>query len=257
MSRRAKLFAVSTAHLDTQWNWTIVDTIRDCIKNTMDYNFPLFRKYPLYQFNFEGAFRYQLMKEYYPAKFSQVKKLVREGRWHPVGSAWDAMDVNVPSGEALMRQILIGNNWFEQEFGVVSKDIFLPDCFGFRASLPSIEAHMGLMGFSTQKLVWGAGTPLLAPDGKVLPPMPKSELPRLDLGRWIGPDGKGVFVSLLEGNYTYNFDDHNDERPIKTRGEIADAIAHNEKYSGVARRSMYYGVGDYGGAPSDGSPQTS
>ncbi len=253
MSKKAKFFAVSNAHLDTQWNWTIVDTIRDCIKNTMDYNFPLFRKYPFYEFNFEGAFRYKLMQEYYPAKYKQVKKYVKEGRWHPVGAAWDAMDVNVPSGEALMRQILIGNNWFEQEFGVISKDIFLPDCFGFRASLPSIEAHMGLMGFSTQKLAWGAGAPLLAPDGRVLPPVPNSELPRLDLGRWIGPDGKGVFVSLQGGNYTYNFDNHNDERPIQTRREIAEAIAHNEKYSGVARRMMYYGTGDYGGAPSDGS----
>ena len=253
MSKKAKFFAVSNAHLDTQWNWTIVDTIRDCVKNTMDYNFPLFRKYPAYKFNFEGAFRYKLMKEYYPAKYKQVKKYVREGKWNPVGSAWDSMDVNVPSGEALMRQILLGNNWFEKEFGVVSKDIFLPDCFGFRASLPSIEAHMGLIGFSTQKLVWGAGAPLLAPDGKVLPPMPKSDLPRLDLGRWVGPDGKGVFVSLLEGNYTYNFDNHNDERPIKEREEIKKAIEHNEKYSGVARRSMYYGTGDYGGSPSDGS----
>ena len=251
--KKAKLFAVSNAHLDTQWNWTIVDTIRDCIKNTLDYNFPLFRKYPFYEFNFEGAFRYKLMKEYYPAKYKQVKKYVKEGRWHPVGAAWDAMDVNVPSGEALMRQILIGNNWFEKEFGVISKDIFLPDCFGFRASLPSIEAHMGLMGFSTQKLAWGAGAPLLAPDGRVLPPMPDSELPRLDLGRWIGPDGKGVFVSLQGGNYTYNFDNHNDERPIKERSELAEAIAHNETYSGVARRMMYYGTGDYGGAPSDGS----
>ena len=246
MSKKGKFYAVSNAHLDTQWNWTIVDTIRDCIKNTMDYNFPLFRKYPFYEFNFEGAFRYKLMKEYYPAKFKQVKKFVKEGRWHLVGAAWDAMDVNVPSGEALMRQILIGNNWFEKEFGVISKDIFLPDCFGFRASLPSIEAHMGLIGFSTQKLAWGAGAPLLAPDGKVLPPLPDSELPRLDLGRWIGPDGKGVFVSLLGGNYTYNFDSHNDERPIKARREIAEAIDHNEKYSGVARRMMYYGTGDSG-----------
>ena len=252
MSKKAKFFAVSNAHLDTQWNWTVVDTIRDSLKNTLDYNFKLFKKYPSYQMNFEGAFRYKLMKEYYPKKYKELQKYVKAGRWNVVGSAWDAMDVNVPSGEALMRQILIGNNYFEKDFGKVSEDIFLPDCFGFRASLPSIEAHMGLIGFSTQKLVWGAGAPLIAPDGKILPPMPKSDLPRLDLGRWIGPDGKGVFVSLLEGNYTYNFDSHGDSRPITEREEIKKAIEHNKKYSGVARRSMYYGTGDYGGAPSDG-----
>ena len=136
--KKGKLFVVSNAHLDTQWNWTVVDTIRDCVKNTMDYNFALFKKYPSYVMNFEGAFRYKLMKEYYPEKYKKVKKYVAEGRWNPVGAAWDAMDVNVPSGEALMRQVLYGNNFFEDEFGKISEDIFLPDCFGFRASLPSI-----------------------------------------------------------------------------------------------------------------------
>ena len=254
--QRGRLYAVSNAHLDTQWNWTVEDSIRDSLKNTLDYNFKLFEKYPSYVFNFEGAFRYKLMKEYYPRKYARMKKYVKEGRWNPVGAAWDAMDVNVPSGESLIRQILLGNNYFEKEFGKLSKDIFLPDCFGFRASLPSIEAHMGLIGFSTQKLVWGAGSPLLSPDGKVLPPMPKSMLPRLDLGRWIGPDGKGVFVSLLEGNYTYNFDGSRgkkDDRPIEEREEIKDAIEHNRKYSGVPYRSMYYGTGDYGGSCTDGS----
>lgn len=62
-----------TEDLDTQWNWTIVDTIRDCIKNTMDYNFPLFRKYPFYAFNFEGAFRYKLMKEYYTSRSPSLR----------------------------------------------------------------------------------------------------------------------------------------------------------------------------------------
>ncbi len=247
-TKNGKLYAVSNAHLDTQWNWTIVDTIRDCIKNTMEYNFELFKNYPGYKMNFEGAFRYKLMKEYYPEKYKKVKKYVKEGKWNPVGAAWDSMDVNVPSGEALMRQILLGNNYFEKEFGIVTKDIFLPDCFGFRASLPSIEAHMGLNGFSTQKLVWGVGAPRLSPDGKVLPPMLNSDLPQMDLGRWRGPDGKSIFVSLLEGSYSYDFDNKGDERPIDQREEYAKAIEHNKKYAGVARRSMYFGTGDYGGS---------
>ena len=49
---KKKLYVVSNAHLDTQWNWTIQDTIRDCIKNTMEMNFELFEKYPHYRMNF-------------------------------------------------------------------------------------------------------------------------------------------------------------------------------------------------------------
>lgn len=251
-NKRPGLYAVSNAHLDTQWNWTVKDTIRDCILNTMDYNFALFEKYPSYKINFEGAFRYRLMKEYYPEKYEKVKHYVKTGNWVPVGSTWDAMDVNVPSSEALMRQVLYGNNFYEEEFGVLAKDIFLPDCFGFRHALPSIAAHMGLTAFSTQKLVWGVGSPLVKEDGTTLAPAEESDLPRLDLGRWRGPDGNEIFVSLLSGNYTYNFDDDTSE-PLYERKKILDLVEHNRKVSGVAKRNLYFGTGDYGGSCSDGS----
>jgi alpha-mannosidase len=72
MKKNRKLYAVSNAHLDTQWNWTIQDTIRDCVKNTLADNFALFEKYPHYRMNFEGAFRYALAKEYYPDLYEKL-----------------------------------------------------------------------------------------------------------------------------------------------------------------------------------------
>ena len=252
-TERKRLYAVSNAHLDTQWNWTIKDTIVDCVKNTMEYNFKLFEKYPSYKFNFEGAFRYKLMKEYYPEMYERVKEYVEKGNWVPVGGAWDSMDVNVPSSEALMRQVLYGNKYFEKEFGKVTEDIFLPDCFGFRSALPSIASHMGLIGFSTQKLVWGVGSPMVSEDGKLLKPQVNKELPRIDLARWKGPDGNELFTSFLSGNYTYNFDKDNDERPISEREELLKLVDHNGKYSGVYARNLYYGTGDYGGSCTEGS----
>ncbi len=261
MNKQKKLYCVANAHLDTQWNWTIQDTIRDCVKSTLEKNFDLMDKYPHYRMNFEGAFRYKLAKEYYPDLYEKLKGYVAAGRWNVAGSTWDAMDANVPSSEALMRQILYGNGFFEKEFGKKSTDIFLTDCFGFRYALPSIEAHMGLNGFSTQKLVWGVGSPIYNEDGTVTRPEPEDRdvpreerKPRMDLGKWIGPDGKGVAVSLLEGDYTYNFDrgfgpEHRtDDRPVGERQEYLRAIEHNEKYTGVPSRSMYFGTGDYGGS---------
>ena len=113
---KKRFYAVSNAHLDTQWNWTIQYTIRKCIKNTLEENFRNFRQAPKYLFNFEGAFRYKLMQEYYPKHYDLVKQYVAEGRWHPCGAFWDSCDVNVPSSEALMRQALLGNKYFEKEF---------------------------------------------------------------------------------------------------------------------------------------------
>ena len=131
MEKEKKLYVVSNAHLDTQWNWTVQDTIRDCVKSTLEKNFELIEKYPHYKMNFEGAFRYKLAKEYYPDLYEKLKGYIAEGRWTVSGSTWDAMDVNVPSSEALMRQVLYGNGYFEKEFGKKSTDIFLTDCFGF------------------------------------------------------------------------------------------------------------------------------
>lgn len=253
MSDKKKLYVVSNAHLDTQWNWTVVDVIRDSLKDTLEQNFALFEKYPHYRMNFEGAFRYKLMKEYYPEMYEKLKGYVAEGRWNVSGSQWDASDANVPSSEAYMRSILYGNGYFEKEFGKKSSDIFLTDCFGFRWSLPSIAAHMGLNGFSTQKLVWGVGSPIIHEDGTVTKPMPDKEATRMDLGRWVGPDGHSVVAAMLGGNYTYHFEWDKDKRPIHIRKEFSEQIAHNEKYAGVPARMMYYGVGDYGGSPSDES----
>ena len=73
MEKTKKLYVVANAHLDTQWNWTIQDTIRDCVKNTLEYNFALMDKYPNYRMNFEGAFRYKLAKEYYPDLYEKLK----------------------------------------------------------------------------------------------------------------------------------------------------------------------------------------
>lgn len=246
------LYTVSNAHLDTQWNWTIEDTIRDCVKNTLERNFALIERFPHYRMNFEGAFRYALAKEYYPELYETLKGYVAAGRWNVAGSSWDACDVNVPSSEGLMRQILLGNGYFEDEFGKRSSDIFLTDCFGFRYALPSIAAHMGLNGFSTQKLVWGVGSPIYEADGSVSRPVPDREKPRMDLGKWVGPDGNFVIASFLEGDYTYQYDKNGETRPVDKRQEYLAAIEHNEKYTGIARRSMYYGVGDYGGAAGPG-----
>jgi len=243
-----RFYAVSNAHMDTQWNWTVQDTIRDYIKNTLEENFRNFRKAPKYLFNFEGAFKYKLMAEYYPEHYKKLKKYVADGRWMPSGAFWDSCDVNVPSSEALMRQALLGNKYFEKEFGIFTKDIFLPDCFGFRASVPSIAKHMGLLGFSTQKLTWGVGCPVVNDDGSVSRPE-LGKHTRLDLGKWKGPDGEEIFVSLNGGAYVYQFPESPD--PVDKRENILKHIEKNATISHFPWRMQYFGVCDVGGACSE------
>lgn len=228
-----RVHAVATSHLDTQWRWTIQTTIDEYLRDTLDDNFALLETYPDYEFNFEGAFRYQLMQEYYPERYERMKRYIAEGRWHVCGSWLDAVDVNMPSPEALFRHTLYGNGFFQREFGRRSVDVFLPDCFGFGYALPSIMAHSGLTGFSTQKLSWGSayGTPF-------------------DIGVWRGVDGSEVLAAVNPGAYVSDL-----ETDLSRDEDVQAAIARTVEAGGPPVAFKYYGTGDTGGAPSEGSVQ--
>ncbi|MBV9158036.1 MAG: alpha-mannosidase, partial [Acidobacteriaceae bacterium] len=202
LTRQPTLYVVGYAHLDTEWRWEYPQVINEYIRNTMEENFKLFDKYPHYVFNFSGANRYRFMKEYFPADFAKVKTYVDSGRWFPAGSSMEEGDVNAPSAEAIIRQILYGNNWFRKEFGKASAEYMLPDCFGFPASLPTILAHSGVKGFSTQKLVWGSSADAGGPTSIEKTP----EGTPFDVGVWVGPDGEAVLAGLNPGSYSGGID---------------------------------------------------
>jgi alpha-mannosidase len=226
-----ELYVVGTAHLDTQWRWTIQKTITDYISATLIDNFALFEKYPDYVFTFEGAFRYQLMKEYYPAEYERLKQYVADGRWRVAGSWLDAVDVNVPSPESLIRHALCGNGYFDREFGKRSRDVYLPDCFGFGYALPSVAAHSGLLGFSTQKLTWGSFI----------------EIP-FDLGLWEGVDGSTLVAAINPGEYVGRI-----KGDLSADSAWVATVTRQGEESGVYKGFKYFGTGDTGGAPTDES----
>lgn len=228
---RPTLYVTATAHLDTQWLWTIQKTIDEYIPSTLRGNFALFEKFPNYVFSFEGSFRYMLAREYYPEDYEKLREYVDQGRWRVCGSSVDAGDVNVPSPESLIRNILYGNNFFEQEFGRRSCDIYLPDCFGFGYALPTVAAHCGLRGFSTQKLTWGSSVGI-----------------PFDIGVWEGVDGSSVVAALNPGSYTAKLrtDLSTDEEWITRARELGEKSGFHAGYK-------YFGVGDIGGAPDDES----
>src|SRR6266851_947230 len=202
LNKQPTLYVVGYAHLDTEWRWEYPQVINEYIRKTMEDNFKLFEKYPHYVFNFSGANRYRFMKEYFPADFAKVKKYVDSGRWFPAGSSMEEGDVNTPSAETIIRQILYGNDWFRKEFGKASAEYMLPDCFGFPSSLPTILAHSGVKGFSTQKLVWGSSAYTGGPDSREKTP----EGTPFNVGVWVGPDGESVLAGLNPGDYSGGID---------------------------------------------------
>ena len=227
------LFLVPYTHLDDFWRWSYPQTIRDFLLNTLDDNFEAFGKYPNFVFNWSGASRYQMMKEYYPEKYEELKKWVSAGRWYPSGTSWVENDVLVPSSESVIRQILLGTQFFQNEFGRVSYEYMIPDCFGFSWALPSILNHCGVKGFSTQKLTWESANGI-----------------PFNVGRWIGPDGHGVIAALNAGNYAASH-----EHVYNTREETLKRLKENEKVCGLPIDYFYVGGGDANNADRGGVVQ--
>jgi alpha-mannosidase len=273
------LYVVPYAHLDTQWRWEFPQTISEYLLKTMRVNFDYIDKYPHYVFNWTGANRYRLMKEYFPSDYARMKQYVAEGRWYPAGSSMEEGDVNLPSAEGIIRQVLYGNTWFRKEFGKASEEYMLPDCFGFPASLPSILAHAGVKGFSTQKLSSG-----WQPAPKVGGPDSPEDTPEgipFNVGLWIGTDGKTVIAALNPSSYTSNvYTDLSKApppplpppqltaeqraqmtpqqlsfmtRPRELEQDWSKRIELDGKVTGVFADYHYVGTGDTGGATRESS----
>jgi len=222
--------AIGHAHIDCAWLWPIAQT-REKAGRTWTTVLHLMHRYPEYHFLASTPQQYEWVKELYPETFEGIRQRVAEGRWEPVGGMWVEADCNLPDGESLVRQILLGTRYFEREFGVETSIAWLPDSFGFTWALPSLLAAAGLRSFVTQKLGWSQ----------------TNRVPH-DTFRWRGPDGSSVLAHFLttpdeafSGRATYN----GTLLPRIARGawsHFQDRHLHHELLEA-------FGYGDGGGGP--------
>ena len=113
------------------------------------------KRYPKYRFFLSQPQLYEYVKEGAPEIFEQVRERVKEGRWEADGAMWLESDSNLTSGESLIRQILYGKKFFNEEFGIKEQEIlWLPDAFGFLGALPQIMKKSGIRYFLTTKMGW-------------------------------------------------------------------------------------------------------
>jgi alpha-mannosidase len=217
------LSAVGHAHIDTAWLWPLRETIRKCARTfstALDY----MDKYPSYVFACSQAQQYAWMKAYYPEIWKRIKKAIACGQWEPVGSMWVETDCNLASGESLVRQILHGKRFFLEELGYDTKDVWIPDVFGYAASLPQIMRKSGVDYFLTQKISWSQFNKF--PHQTFL---------------WEGIDGTQIFTHFPPAD-NYNAD----PGPREMLKNITNFKEHDRADSSL----MLYGWGDGGGGPS-------
>lgn len=217
-----QISAIGHAHIDTAWLWSLERTQQKCL-HTFATATRMMDEYPEYKFICSQAQQYAWVKQMAPKLYERIKEKIAAGQWEVAGSMWVEADCNISSGESLVRQVLHGKNFFLDEFGIETRDLWLPDVFGYAACLPQILKKAGIDYFLTQKISWNQINKF--PHHTFL---------------WQGIDGTRIFTHFPPAD-TYN--------AMMTPQELAYNV-RNFRENDRAIRSLYvYGYGDGGGGP--------
>jgi alpha-mannosidase len=152
-----ELSAIGHAHIDTAWLWPIEETWRKCQRSFAS-AVALMDRYPEFKFACSQAYQYDIIERLDPDLFARIREKVTAGQWMPIGGSWVEPDCNLPSGEAMSRQFLYGQRYFERTFGARHDIFWQPDVFGYAGQLPQLMREAGLTRFLTQKLSWNKFT---------------------------------------------------------------------------------------------------
>ena len=211
------------AHLDMAWLWTTPETYA-VAQRTFKSVLSLQQNFPALTFGHTSPALYEWIELNRPDLFSAIKDAVRLQKWEVLGGMWIEPEVNLVSGESLIRQLLYGQEYFKAKFGDITKVAWLPDSFGFTWQLPQILKQSGIEYFVTGKLHWN--------DTNKFP---------LGCFWWESPDGTQLLTLMSPPNVTGVMDTN----PITMTNYAIDW----ETQTGLQDTFWLPGVGDHGGGP--------
>ncbi|HEX8812907.1 MAG TPA: glycoside hydrolase family 38 C-terminal domain-containing protein, partial [Terracidiphilus sp.] len=210
------------SHIDAAWLWPWTETV-DVVKRTFGTALQLMYEYPKYTYTQSAAAYNEWVAQKYPDMNAEIKRRIQEGRWEVVGGMWVEPDLNMPDGESLVRQLLVGKRWYKQAYGVDVRIGWNPDSFGYTWQLPQIYKKSGVDYFVTQKMTWN--------DTNQLP---------FKLFWWESPDGSKV-LAYFPHDYA-----NNNLNPTRLAADLKQA---RERAPGMTKMMDLYGIGDHGGGP--------
>lgn len=218
--RQRRIQLLGHAHLDMAWLWCVSETW-EVAQRTFTSVLNLLQEFPELTFCHSSPALYAWIEQHRPDLFTAIQQQVKSGRWEVVGGLWIEPELNIISGESIVRQLLYGQRYVQEKFGKISTIAWLPDSFGFCATLPQILALGGIEYFVTQKLRWNDTTKF-----------PYSAF------KWRSLDGTELF-SLMSAPIGEGID------PIKMAVYTCDW----ETQTTLPTALWLPGVGDHGGGP--------
>ncbi|MEH2323568.1 MAG: alpha-mannosidase [Nostoc sp.] len=218
--QKSKIFLLGHAHLDLAWLWPVSETW-NAAQNTFESVLKLQEDFPELIFCHSTPALYAWIEEHRPDLFGAIQAQVAAFRWEVVGGMWVEPELNLIAGESIVRQLLYGQRYIQEKFGKLSTVVWVPDSFGFCATLPQFFANAGIEYFVTQKLRWNDTT-------------------KFDYGAfwWRSLDGSEVF-SFMSAPIGEAID------PVK----MASYALEWQSQTGLAESLWLPGVGDHGGGP--------
>ena len=146
--------SIGHTHIDVAWKWPLRQTRQKAVRS-FETVLNLMDRYPEYRFMSSQPQLYEFVKEDAPGVFARIRERIKEGRWEAEGAMWLEPDCNISSVESLIRHIIYGRRFFEQELGAEKNEVlWLPDVFGYSAALPQILQKSGIPYFMTTKIGW-------------------------------------------------------------------------------------------------------
>ncbi|KAF9264572.1 glycoside hydrolase family 38 protein [Marasmius fiardii PR-910] len=218
----ANVWGIGHCHIDTAWLWPYRVT-QQKVARSWSTQLDLFARYPEHRFAASSAQQYKWLEILYPSLFEELTSAIKAGKFEPVGGAWVEHDANMPSGEALVRQVLFGQKYFEEKFGVRCETGWLPDSFGLTGAMPQILRGAGMKWFFTQKLSWNN-----------INIFPHSTF------NWVGIDGTQVLCHMTPVD-TYTAQ--------ATVGDVNKGIRNHKNLESSSTSLLVFGNGDGGGGP--------
>jgi len=150
-----EITASGHSHIDVVWLWTLAQTRLKCGRSFHTV-IKLMEQFKEYHFTQSQPQLYDFVRQDYPELFESIKKRVAKGQWEATGGMWIEADCNITGSESLVRQFLLGREFFAKHFGAKAESpiLWLPDVFGYAHNLPQLIKQAELEYFYTTKICW-------------------------------------------------------------------------------------------------------
>ena len=217
-----KFSAVGHSHLDLAWLWPIRETKRKAIR-TFATQLEMIERYPDYVYGASQPQQYEWIKQNEPDLYQRIKRAVENGRIEPQGCMWVVPDTNVPCGESLVRQIFYGKQFFKDEFGKEIDTLWLPDVFGFSATLPQLCAKSDVKYLCTIKMSWN----------------------------WVAkfPYNSFIWKGISDDSVLVHMPPEGDYNSMAFPTNVHKAVKNYQEKGKVENALLLYGIGDGGAGP--------